>query len=131
MNYRQLGNSELKVSEISFGTWGIGGDWGQSNDDDALSAIGRAIDLGVNFFDTADVYGSGHSEELLRKATKGREDEIYIASKFCRAGDIHDPETYSEESVRSYCEASLKRLGRERIDPVSYTHLTLPTMAVV
>lgn len=116
MNYRQLGNSELKVSEISFGTWGIGGDWGQSNDDDALSAIGRAIDLGVNFFDTADVYGSGHSEELLRKATKGREDEIYIASKFCRAGDIHDPKTYSEESVRNYCEASLKRLGRERID---------------
>ncbi|WP_455661169.1 aldo/keto reductase [Pradoshia sp.] len=116
MNYRQLGNSELKLSEISFGTWGIGGDWGKSNDEDALTAIDRAMELGVNFFDTADVYGSGRSEELLRKATKGREDEIYIASKFCRVGDIHDPKTYSEESVRSYCEDSLKRLGRERID---------------
>ena len=116
MKYRQLGNSELKVSEISFGTWGIGGDWGNSNDEDALTAIDRAIELGVNFFDTADVYGSGRSEELLRKATKGREDKIYIASKFCRAGDIHDPATYSEESVRKFCEASLKRLGRERID---------------
>lgn len=116
MNYRQLGNSDLKVSEISFGTWGIGGDWGHSNDDDAISALDRAIELGVNFFDTADVYGAGRSEELLQKATKGREDKIYIASKFCRAGDIHDPKTYSEECVRQYCEASLKRLGRERID---------------
>jgi len=71
---------------------------------------------GVNFFDTADVYGDGHSERLLAKATKGKEDEIYIASKFCRAGDIHDPATYSEASVRAYCEASLKRLEREAID---------------
>lgn len=116
MNYRQLGKSEMKVSEISFGTWGIGGDWGRSNDEDALSALARAMELGVNFFDTADVYGAGRSEELLRKATKGKEDEIYIATKFCRAGDILDPLTYSEDSVRQYCEASLKRLGRERID---------------
>lgn len=116
MQYRGLGSSELKVSEISFGTWAIGGAWGNVNDKESLLALEAAIDKGVNFFDTADVYGDGHSERLLAQATKGREDEIHIATKFCRAGDIHDPATYSEASVRAYCEASLKRLERERLD---------------
>jgi aryl-alcohol dehydrogenase-like predicted oxidoreductase len=116
MQYRGLGSSELKVSEISFGTWAIGGAWGNVNDKESLLALEAAMDKGVNFFDTADVYGDGHSERLLAQATKGREDEIHIATKFCRAGDIHDPATYSEASVRAYCEASLKRLDRERID---------------
>ncbi|WP_138420116.1 aldo/keto reductase [Aquibacillus sediminis] len=116
MNYRQLGNTDLKVSELSFGTWAIGGAWGKSNDQEALKGLQRAMDAGVNFFDTADVYGDGHSEELLAKATKGKEDEIHIATKFCRAGDIHDPETYSEKSVTAYLDASLKRLEREQVD---------------
>ena len=116
MNYRELGKTGIKVSEVSFGTWAIGGSWGRTNDEESLKAIQYAIDKGVNFFDTADVYGDGHSEELLAKATKGKEDEIYIATKFCRQGDIHDPNNYSYETVRSYCEASLKRLQREAID---------------
>lgn len=116
MKYRQLGNTDLKVSEVSFGTWGIGGDWGSSDDSDALRGLETAMEQGVNFFDTADVYGGGHAEELLAKATKGKEDEIHIATKFCRAGDIHDLNTYSEASIRSFCENSLKRLQRERID---------------
>jgi aryl-alcohol dehydrogenase-like predicted oxidoreductase len=116
MNYRQLGNTGLSISEVSFGTWGIGGDWGGSSDSDALKGLEKAIDSGVNFFDTADVYGSGHAERLLAQATKGKEDSIHIATKFCRAGDIHDYRTYSEESVRQYCEQSLKRLERQRID---------------
>ncbi|WP_066172698.1 aldo/keto reductase [Bacillus marinisedimentorum] len=116
MRYRDLGNTGLKVSELSFGTWAIGGAWGKTNDQEALKALETAMDNGVNFFDTADVYGDGHSEELLAKATKGKEDEIHIATKFCRAGDIHDPETYSEKSVRTYLENSLTRLERERID---------------
>lgn len=116
MKYRQLGNTELKISEVSFGTWGVGGDWGNSNDTDALRGLAYAIDQGVNFFDTADVYGSGHAEQLLATATKGKEDEIHIATKFCRNGDIHDMNTYSEASIRTYCENSLKRLQRERID---------------
>ncbi|WP_134699383.1 aldo/keto reductase [Ammoniphilus sp. YIM 78166] len=116
MRYRNLGNTDLKVSEISFGTWAIGGSWGNVRDEESLAALDYAIKAGVNFFDTADVYGNGHSEELLAKATKGLEDQIYIATKFCRAGDIHDPQTYSEASIRAYCEASLKRLERERID---------------
>lgn len=116
MNYRNLGNTGLKISELSFGTWAIGGSWGKTDDKAAIEGLERAIDRGVNFFDTADVYGDGHSEELLGKVTKDRNDEIYIATKFCRAGDINDPHTYSEESVRAYCEASLKRLQREQID---------------
>ncbi|MFA9455684.1 aldo/keto reductase [Halalkalibacter sp. AB-rgal2] len=116
MKYKQLGSTDLKISELSFGTWAIGGAWGQSDDQEAIQGLHRAIDLGVNFFDTADVYGDGHSEELIAKATKGKENDIYIATKFCRSGDIHDINTYSPEQVRAYCEASLKRLERERID---------------
>lgn len=116
MKYRQLGNTDLQVSEVSFGTWAIGGSWGSNNDQESLAGLERAMDEGVNFFDTADVYGGGHAEELLAQATKGKEDRIAIATKFCRAGDIHDSATYSEETVRAYCEQSLKRLNRERID---------------
>ncbi|MDM5339873.1 aldo/keto reductase [Fictibacillus enclensis] len=116
MNYRELGNTGMKVSEVSFGTWAIGGSWGHTNDEDSLKALEYAISEGVNFFDTADVYGDGHSEELLAKATKGKKDQIYIATKFCRQGDIQSPENYSYETVKRYCEDSLRRLGREAID---------------
>ncbi|WP_421378279.1 aldo/keto reductase [Bacillus salacetis] len=116
MNYRELGNTGIKISEVSLGTWAIGGSWGKTSDAEALKSLEYAIDQGVNFFDTADVYGDGHSEELLAKATKGKEDEIYIATKFCRQGDIFDPQNYSYEQVKSYCEDSLRRLGREAID---------------
>jgi aryl-alcohol dehydrogenase-like predicted oxidoreductase len=116
MNYRELGNTGIKISEVSFGTWAIGGSWGKTSDAEALKSLQYAIDQGVNFFDTADVYGDGHSEELLAKATKGREDQIYIGTKFCRQGDIFDPKTYSYEQVKSYCEDSLRRLNREAID---------------
>lgn len=116
MQYQQLGKTDLKVSELSFGTWAIGGSWGNTSDREALKALDLAIASGVNFFDTADVYGDGHSEELLAKATKGKESEIHIASKFCRAGDIHDPATYSEQSVTTYLENTLRRLNREQLD---------------
>jgi aryl-alcohol dehydrogenase-like predicted oxidoreductase len=116
MRYRQFGKTDMKISELSFGTWAIGGSWGKTEDKEALKGLQKAMDAGVNFFDTADVYGDGHSEELLAKATKGKEDQIYIATKFCRAGDIHDPATYSEASVTTYVENSLKRLQREQLD---------------
>ena len=116
MNYRQIGSTDLQVSELSFGTWAIGGAWGKTNDEESLKALDYAIGNGVNFFDTADVYGDGHSEELLAKATQGKHADIHIATKFCRAADVHDPHTYSMESVTKYCEDSLRRLGREQID---------------
>ncbi len=116
MNYRELGNTGIKISEVSFGTWAIGGAWGKTSDTEALRSLEFAMDQGVNFFDTADVYGDGHSEELLAKATKGKEDKIHIATKFCRQGDIFDPKNYSYEQVSKYCENSLRRLNREAID---------------
>lgn len=116
MKYNPLGNTGLTVSELGFGTWAIGGDWGKNNDEESLKGLQRAMDAGVNFFDTADVYGSGHSEELLAKATKGKEDAVHIATKFIRMGDIKDPANYSEEKIRSYAENSLRRLQRETID---------------
>jgi aryl-alcohol dehydrogenase-like predicted oxidoreductase len=116
MKFRPLGKTGIRVSEISFGTWAIGGSWGQTDESESLRALDKAMDEGVNFFDTADVYGDGRSERLLAQATKGKEDHIHIATKFCRAGDIHDPYTYSEAQVREWCEASLKRLNKETID---------------
>jgi len=116
MRYRTLGSTGLSISEISFGTWAIGGSWGNVDEQSALDALAKAIDSGVNFFDTADVYGDGRAERLLRLATRGREREIYIATKFCRNADIHDPATYTYDAITSFCEASLKRLDREAID---------------
>lgn len=116
MQYRKLGKTGMQISELSFGTWAIGGAWGKTDDKEALNGLARAMDAGVNFFDTADIYGDGHSEELLAKATKGKEDKIYIATKFCRAGDIHDPANYSKKSVTEYVENSLRRLEREQLD---------------
>ena len=128
MDYRELGKTGMKISELSFGTWAIGGSWGNTNDQESLKALEYAMEQGVNFFDTADVYGDGHSEELLGKATKGKHEEIHIATKFCRAGDIHDPKTYSMEQVSQYAEASLKRLGREQLDLLQ---IHCPPMAIL
>lgn len=116
MKYRELGNTGMKISEVSFGTWAIGGSWGKTSDAEALRSLEYAMEQGVNFFDTADVYGDGHSEQLLAKATKGKEDHIYIATKFGRQGDIADPDNYTHDQVSAYCEDSLRRLNREVID---------------
>lgn len=116
MKYNPLGDTGLSVSELGFGTWAIGGDWGKNNDEESLKGLHTAMEAGVNFFDTADGYGSGHSEELLAKATKGKENDIHIATKFIRQGDINDPANYSEAQIRTYVENSLRRLNRETID---------------
>lgn len=116
MEYRDLGSTGLKVSALSFGTWAIGGSWGDVGEQEALTGLQAAIDAGVNFFDTADVYGDGRAERLIGQATKGKETEIHVATKFCRAADVMDRNTYSEKSVRTFCEGSLRRLGRDSID---------------
>jgi aryl-alcohol dehydrogenase-like predicted oxidoreductase len=112
---RVFGQTGLEVSEVSFGTWALGGDWGDVPEPDAVAGINTAIDAGVNLFDTADVYGRGRAEELLGRVV-GRRSEILIATKFCRWDDVGDRRSYEEARVRAYCEASLRRLGRETID---------------
>ena len=82
MEYRQLGRTDMKISTISFGAWAIGGTWGAVDDDTSLKALHQAIDDGVNFIDTADVYGDGRSERLIAKLRSERpRDTIYVATK--------------------------------------------------
>ncbi len=116
MRYHPIAGAGIRVSEVSFGTWTIGGGWGAVPEVEALEGLRAAMDGGVNFFDTADVYGDGRAERLLAQATRGAARPIHIATKFCRAGDIHDPATYSAQRVTRWCERSLERLEREVID---------------
>lgn len=125
MQYRQFGNTDIHVSEIGFGAWAIGGGamigttaigWGDVDDSVSIKAIHAALDRGINFFDTADIYGLGHSEELLGK-TIGKNKSAIIATK---AGNVSRNEQftidYSKEHILQACEASLKRLQRDVID---------------
>lgn len=116
MNYKQLGNTDMKISELSFGTWAMGSDWGNVSVEDAKQAIHYAINQGVNFFDTADVYGMGKSEQILGEVLKERTERIYIATKFGRKDDFTNPDNYTYEKVKSYAQNSLKNLGVDSID---------------
>jgi aryl-alcohol dehydrogenase-like predicted oxidoreductase len=116
MRYRPLGRTGWKVSTISFGTWAIGGSWGGVRDEESLAALHRALDLGVNFFDTADVYGDGRSERLLAKLRHERREEFYIATKAGRRLAQQTPEGYNRKNLTAYVERSLKNLQTEALD---------------
>ncbi|NLX10711.1 MAG: aldo/keto reductase [Chloroflexi bacterium] len=119
MNYRELGRTGWKVSEVSFGAWAIGGAWGEVDDRESLAALHRAIDLGVNFIDTADVYGDGRSERLIAQVRKERSEQIYVATKAGRRLDPHVAEGYnSRETLTSFIERSLKNLDTDSLDLV-------------
>jgi aryl-alcohol dehydrogenase-like predicted oxidoreductase len=126
---RFMGRSEIEISAMGMGCWAIGGPfwkngepvgWGDVNDDDSIRAIQRAFDMGITFFDTAAVYGCGHSERVLAQALAGRRNEVVIATKF---GQVFDEATRqvsgydtNPESIQKECEASLKRLNTDHID---------------
>ena len=116
MNYRNLGRTGWKVSEISFGAWAIGGAWGGVDDKESLAALHAALDGGVNFFDTADVYGDGRSERLLAKLRKERPEKFYIATKAGRRLPKQSPEGYSHANLTSWIERSLRNLDTDAID---------------
>src|SRR5271167_2594192 len=116
MKYRTLGRTGWKVSEISFGAWAIGGAWGDVSDAESLAALHAALDGGVNFFDTADVYGDGRSERLLAKLRKERKEKFYIASKAGRRLPKQTPEGYSRENLTAFIERSLRNLDTDAID---------------
>ncbi len=117
MNYRELGKTGMRISEVSLGTWAIGGDWGSVGEDEAWAALNRAIDLGVNFLDTADVYGDGRSEQMIGKLLKERpDDEIFVATKAGRRLDPHVAEGYDYENLSSFVERSLRNLDVEALD---------------
>jgi len=116
MHYRSLGRTGLKISSISFGAWAIGGTWGEVSDADSMRALHRAVERGVNFFDTADVYGDGRSEKLLGKLKKETRETIYIATKAGRRIMPPAREAYSLANLTSFVERSLQNLGVETID---------------
>jgi|SRR5208337_204483 len=116
MNYRQLGRTPWKVSDISFGAWAIGGSWGQVSDAEAMGALNRAIDSGVNFIDTADVYGDGRSERLIAQLRKSRKERIVVATKAGRRLPKQTVEGYSRENLTAWVEDSLRNLGCDAID---------------
>jgi aryl-alcohol dehydrogenase-like predicted oxidoreductase len=133
MQKRTLGNSGIEVSALGFGCWAIGGPfwagtqplgWGEVNDEESIQAIQRSLELGVTFFDTADVYGAGHSERVLAKALslalKGKRDQVVIATKFGNVFDETSKQITSSDAspayIRASCEASLRRLETDHID---------------
>ncbi len=116
MEYRELGRTGWKVSAISFGAWAIGGSWGEVNDQESLDALHRALDLGVNFIDTADVYGDGHSERLLARLRRERREPFHIATKAGRRLDPHIATGYNRKNLTSFVERSLKNLETEALD---------------
>ncbi len=119
MRMRDFGRTGRKVSEIGFGAWAIGAAWGEVNDEEALAALHAALDSGVNFIDTADVYGDGHSEQLIAKVVKERGGERpFIATKAGRRLPEQTVAGYSAENLSNYIERSLKNLQTETLDLV-------------
>jgi aryl-alcohol dehydrogenase-like predicted oxidoreductase len=132
MHYRLLGRTGFRVSEIGYGGWGIGGGWGPRDDEEAMRALRRALDLGVNFFDTALGYGNGRSEQLIGQAVKGMRERVFIATKIPPKTHRwpvlpHEPvsETFPADWVISCTEKSLKHLGSDYID-VQQLHAWTP-----
>ena len=116
MNYRELGRTGWRVSTVSFGAWAIGGTWGDVQDADSLAALHRAVDKGVNFIDTADVYGDGRSERLVAKLRRERKETIYVATKAGRRLDPHVTQGYNRENLTAFVERSLKNLKLQALD---------------
>lgn len=116
MKLRILGGNGFEISEVGLGCWQLGGDWGnQISENVAFDIMNKAVELGVTFFDTADVYGGGLSEEVIGKFIKTYNPNLKIATKFGRSGDVF-PDKYSEELLRKSVKGSLKRLGVSSLD---------------
>jgi aryl-alcohol dehydrogenase-like predicted oxidoreductase len=116
MKYRELGQTGWKVSEVSFGAWAIGGTWGPVDDKESLAALHKAVEMGVNFIDTADVYGDGKSERLVGRLCKESSEQVYVATKAGRRLNPHVAEGYNKKNLSAFVERSLKNLGVETID---------------
>ncbi len=118
MEYRRLGKTDYEISAISFGAWAIGADWGTVDDSDSLAALHAAADAGVNFIDTADVYGDGHSEQLIRRFLAERPGErIHVATKMGRRVE-QKLENYTPEAFAAWTERSRENLGMDTLDLV-------------
>jgi aryl-alcohol dehydrogenase-like predicted oxidoreductase len=116
MEYRELGRTGWRLSTVSFGAWAIGGTWGPVRDEDSMAALRKALDAGVNFFDTADVYGDGRSEKLLARLKRERKETFFVATKAGRRLNPHRADGYTRANLTAFVERSLKNLEAEAID---------------
>ena len=116
MQYKNLGSTGMRVSTVSFGAWAIGGTWGPVDDGQSMAALHRALDLGVNLFDTADVYGDGRSERLLARLRRERSEPFFVATKAGRRLPKQVVEGYSSQNLRDWVGRSLKNLEVETLD---------------
>jgi aryl-alcohol dehydrogenase-like predicted oxidoreductase len=114
---RRLGKTGYEVSEVGFGAWAIGGSWGETDDAQSLAAMNAAVDAGVTFFDTADVYGDGRSERLIAQLLRDRPERLVVATKFGRRAPL-DVREYTYEHLRAWLERSRENLGVEAVDLV-------------
>jgi len=118
VNYRTFGRTGWQVSEVSFGAWQLGAGWGHVSEADALAALHAAIDAGMNFIDTADVYGDGRSERLIAQALKERSEQVYVVTKAGRRLDPHVAAGYNRQNLTAFIERSLKNLEVDTLDLV-------------
>ena len=118
MKYREFSDLEWKVSEIGIGCWAIGSEWGDVSETDAKDALYASLDNGINFFDTADVYGDGRSEKIIGEVLKNTKEKIYVATKAGRRLNPHNAEGYNLKNIESFIDRSLINLGVEVIDLV-------------
>lgn len=118
MKYRRFGRIGWDVSEIGFGAWAVGGAWGTVDDEESIAAMKRALELGVNFFDTADVYGDGRSERLLRRLRKETKTPFHIATKAGRRLDPHVAAGYSRDNLAAFVDRSLQNLAVDSLELV-------------
>lgn len=117
MNYRKLGKTNFEISEISLGTWQVGGVWGDDfSHENADKILNAAVDAGINFIDTADVYGDGESEKAVGRFVKSRSERIFVATKCGRQLNPHVNEAYQPAVLRKFVENSLKNMGLETLD---------------
>ncbi|MBN2200341.1 aldo/keto reductase [bacterium] len=116
MEMREFGRTGWSVSAVGFGAWAVGGSWGRTDDSESMAALHRSLDLGVNFFDTADVYGDGHSERLLARLKRERREPFFTATKAGRRLDPHTAEGYHRANLTAFIERSLKNLEADSLD---------------
>src|SRR6266571_6279279 len=105
MRARRLGKTGRDVSEVGFGAWAIGGSWGQTDDDESLAAMHAAVDAGITFFDTADVYGDGRSERLIARLLRERSEPIHVATKAGRRLSPHTADGYNAKNIGEFVES--------------------------
>ena len=119
MEYRPLGRTGWNVSTISFGAWAIGGTWGTVDDGESMTALHRALDRGVNFFDTDDVYGDGHSEQLLARLRRDRRgDDFHVATKAGKRLNPFTADGFNRANLTAFIERSLKNLEADALELV-------------